>query len=69
MTEKLDFHIGEYDPAERPGASCDVVEEGEDLEAVEVPLAEALKMIERGEIVEGKTIMLLQQVALSGLAR
>ncbi|MCX5540841.1 hypothetical protein M3A49_15270 [Paraburkholderia sp. CNPSo 3076] len=69
VTEKLYFYLGEYDPAERPGAGGGVEEEGEDLEVVEVPLGEALRMIERGEIVDGKTIMLLQHAALRGLAR
>ena len=69
VTEKLYFYMGEYDPAERPGAGGGVEEEGEDLEVVEVPLDDALSMIERGEIVDGKTIMLLQHAALSGFAR
>ena len=64
VTEKLYFYLGEYDPAERPGAGGGVEEEGEDLEVLEVPLGEALRMIERGEIVDGKTIMLLQHAAL-----
>ncbi|RAR65940.1 ADP-ribose pyrophosphatase [Paraburkholderia unamae] len=64
VTEKLYFYMGEYDPAERPGAGGGVAEEGEDLDVVEVPLNEALAMIERGEIVDGKTIMLLQHAAL-----
>lgn len=69
VTEKLHFYMGEYDPAERPGAGGGVAEEGEDLEVVEVPLAEALRMIERGEIVDGKTIMLLQHAALQRLSK
>jgi nudix-type nucleoside diphosphatase (YffH/AdpP family) len=68
VTEKLYFYMGEYDPAERPGAGGGVMEEGEDLEVVEVPLAQALEMIERGEIVDGKTIMLLQHAALRRLS-
>ncbi|MCX5545200.1 NUDIX domain-containing protein [Paraburkholderia sp. CNPSo 3076] len=68
VTEKLYFYLGEYDPAERPGAGGGVEEEGEDLEVVEVPLGEALRMIERGEIVDGKTIMLLQHAALRRLS-
>lgn len=65
VTEKLYFYLGEYDPAERPGAGGGVAEEGEDLETIEVHLSEALRMIERGEIVDGKTIMLLQHAALA----
>ena len=38
--------------------------EGEDIEVLEMTLDEALKMIENGEIVDMKTIMLLQAAAL-----
>ncbi|WP_284732641.1 hypothetical protein [Larsenimonas rhizosphaerae] len=38
--------------------------EGEDIDVLELPLEEALAMITRGEIMDGKTIMLLQHVAL-----
>ncbi len=34
--------------------------EGEDIEVLEVTLAEALAMVERGEIVDGKTVLLLR---------
>ena len=36
---------------------------------LELPLAEALAMIVRGEIQDGKTIMLLQYAAMVGLDR
>jgi hypothetical protein len=45
-----------------------VEDEGEDLEVIEMPLRTALRAIDDGEIVDGKTIMLLQYVALRGLA-
>jgi len=38
--------------------------EGEDIEVIEVAFDDALAMIERGEIVDAKTIMLLQYAAL-----
>jgi len=38
--------------------------EGEDVERLELPFAAAMKMIETGEIVDAKTIMLLQYLAL-----
>ncbi|MGS0895024.1 NUDIX domain-containing protein [Burkholderia stagnalis] len=61
VTEKLHFFVGEYDASLRTGG---VAAEGEDLEVVEMPLQAALDAIERGEIVDAKTIMLLQYVAL-----
>ncbi|ALV57012.1 NUDIX domain-containing protein [Burkholderia cenocepacia] len=64
VTEKLHFFVGEYDASLRTGAGGGVAAEGEDLEVVEMPLQAALDAVERGEIVDAKTIMLLQYVAL-----
>lgn len=68
VTEKLYFYLGEYDASLRTGEGGGIAAEGEDLDVLELPLGEALAMIERGEIVDGKTIMLLQYAALRGLA-
>ena len=68
VTEKLHFFVGEYDASLRTGDGGGVAEEGEDLEVVEMPLDAALRAIERGEIVDGKTIMLLQYAALHAQA-
>ncbi len=69
VTEKLYFYLGEYDATTRTGEGGGIAEEGEDLEVVEMPLGEALAAIGRGEIVDGKTIMLLQHLALSQLSQ
>ncbi|OLL27740.1 GDP-mannose pyrophosphatase [Burkholderia sp. SRS-W-2-2016] len=71
VTEKLYFFVGEYDASMRINDGGGVVDEGEDLEVLELPLHTALKMIDDGEIVDGKTIMLLQYLALreAGAAR
>jgi ADP-ribose pyrophosphatase len=42
-----------------------LIEEGEDTQVVEVSLSNALEMIKTGEIRDAKTIIALQQVALS----
>ncbi|MCC8395714.1 NUDIX domain-containing protein [Paraburkholderia sp. MMS20-SJTR3] len=67
VTEKLYFFIGEYDASMRINDGGGVVDEGEDLEVLELPLRTALQMIDDGEIVDGKTIMLLQYLALREL--
>ncbi|MFN9472781.1 NUDIX domain-containing protein [Acidovorax sp.] len=64
VTEKLHFFIAEYAPGDRVRAGGGLVEEGEDIEVIEMPLAEALAGIASGRIQDGKTIMLLQHVAL-----
>ncbi|MCA1324114.1 NUDIX domain-containing protein [Herbaspirillum sp. alder98] len=68
VTEKLYFFTGEYDATTRINDGGGVKAEGEDLEVLEMTLDDALDAVERGEIVDGKTIMLLQHVALRELA-
>jgi nudix-type nucleoside diphosphatase (YffH/AdpP family) len=64
VTEKLHFFVAEYDSATRVGAGGGVEAEGEDLEVMELTLDDALTAVDHGEIVDGKTIMLLQHLAL-----
>jgi nudix-type nucleoside diphosphatase (YffH/AdpP family) len=64
VTERLYFFVGEYDPASRVSDGGGVESEGEDIEVLELPLDVALEMIASGEIVDGKTIMLLQYAKL-----
>lgn len=59
VTEILYFFVAQYSSEDRVGAGGGSADEGEDIEAVELPFDEALAMIDRGEIVDGKTIMLL----------
>lgn len=63
--EKLHFFTAEYDPGERGGGGGGLREEGEDIEVLELPLAEAWAMVGRGEIVDAKTVLLLQHLLLS----
>ncbi|EOC0207094.1 NUDIX domain-containing protein [Cronobacter dublinensis] len=67
VTEKLYFFVGEYHPMRRRGAGGGVAEEGEDIEVVKMPIDEALRAVRDGEIVDAKTIMLLQYAALNAL--
>src|SRR5690242_15530335 len=62
VTEMLHFFVAEYSPAQRRGDGGGVGEE--DIEVIELPFADALQRIARGEIIDGKTIMLLQHAAL-----
>ncbi|WP_244817797.1 NUDIX domain-containing protein [Caballeronia sp. Lep1P3] len=68
VTEKLYFYVGEYDGSMRVGDGGGIVDEGEEIEVLEIPLQEAMRMIGRGEIADGKTIMLLQHLALTRAA-
>lgn len=64
VTEKLHFFVAEYEPSDRVLAGGGMQEEGEDIEVIEMPLDEALAGIASGRIQDGKTVMLLQHVAL-----
>ena len=67
VTEKLHFFVAPYEPGERRSSGGGLVADGEDIEVLELRLAEALRMIDRGEIVDGKTIMLLQYAQIHRL--
>ena len=64
VTEKLHLFVAEYEPGDRIRSGGGLEGEGEDIEVIEMPLAEALAGIANGTIQDGKTIMLLQHVAL-----
>ncbi|MEU6136905.1 NUDIX domain-containing protein [Nocardioides sp. NPDC047086] len=66
VTERLHFFAAGYSPASRIGDGGGVAEEGEDIEVLELDFAESLAMIRDGQIIDGKTIMLLQWAALDG---
>jgi nudix-type nucleoside diphosphatase (YffH/AdpP family) len=67
VTEKLFFFVAEYDGGHRASAGGGDENEGEDIEVLEIPLEHAMEMIGRGEILDGKTIMLLQYAKLARL--
>lgn len=64
VTEKLYFFVAQYDSAERQQDGGGVLEDGEDIETIELELDDALSRIGSGEIRDGKTIMLLQYAKL-----
>lgn len=67
VTEKLHFFVAEYSPEKKLSTGGGDVSDGEDIEVLEITLNKALQMIETGEIIDGKTIMLLQYAKLHGL--
>ena len=67
VTEKLTLFTARYDAGSRVAAGGGLVEEGEDIEVLEIGLPAALDMIASGAIADAKTIILLQHLALKGL--
>ena len=66
VTERLHFFAAAYTPENRTSEGGGVADEGEDIEVLELDFAEALAMTRNGQIIDGKTIMLLQWAALHG---
>lgn len=64
LTEKLSFFTASYTPADRVSAGGGHVDEGEDIEVVEMQLDDALAAMFDGRIIDAKTIMLLQHLKL-----
>ncbi|MDR2236924.1 MAG: GDP-mannose pyrophosphatase NudK [Chryseobacterium sp.] len=67
VTEILHFFIAEYSQDMKIADGGGLEEEGEHIEVLELPFEEALAMIDRGEIKDAKTIMLLQHLRIKGI--
>ncbi|TWI58348.1 nudix-type nucleoside diphosphatase (YffH/AdpP family) [Pseudomonas duriflava] len=64
ITEKVSFFVAEYDASKRQDEGGGLADEGEDIEVLEMPLDEALGLIQQGQIQDLKTITLLYHAAL-----
>ncbi len=66
VTERLTLFLG-YVEGSAGAQGGGLADEGEDIEILRLPFAEALKQCETGEIADAKTVMLLQYAALKGV--
>jgi hypothetical protein len=67
VTEKVFFFVAEYERQHRVSSGGGDETEGEDIEVLEIPIDRAMEMVAGGEILDGKTIMLLQYARLEKL--
>ncbi len=67
VTEILHFFIAEYTSEMKVTDGGGAEHEEENIEVLEINIAEAMRMIGNGEIKDGKTIMLLQYIKLNNL--
>ncbi|HWM61314.1 MAG TPA: NUDIX domain-containing protein [Rhizomicrobium sp.] len=65
VKERVSLFLAEYDSTAARAKGGGHEAEGEDIIVLEMTLAEALSMVERGEIVDMKTILLLQAAKLA----
>ncbi|MBS0275712.1 MAG: NUDIX domain-containing protein [Proteobacteria bacterium] len=69
VTEKIHLFVGEVDAASKSGRGGGLADEGEDIEVLELPFAEAVARMQDGRICDAKTIMLLQYAQLHIFAK
>jgi len=67
VTERVYFFVAEYDEDSHIDNGGGLHSDGEDIEVLELNFHQALHMIETGEIMDGKTIMLLQYALIHHL--
>ena len=67
VMERMHLFVGSYSTRAAKGGGLQ--DEGEDIEVLEMPLADAFAMIANGEIVDAKTIMLLQWAQMRQLKK
>lgn len=64
VTEKCACYLALYTPGQTTGSGGGLADEGEDIEVLELGFDIAFGMIASGEIVDAKTIMMLQALKL-----
>ena len=67
VTEMLHFFIAEYSHAMKVTEGGGIAHEQEEIEVLELPMEQALQMVENSEIKDAKTIMLLQHLRLKNI--
>lgn len=67
VTEKLSFFTCRYSPADRISDGGGNPHEGEDIEVLEMPLSEAWAKVKSGEIIDAKTVLLIQHALIQAL--
>lgn len=67
VTEILHFFIAEYDAEMKVNEGGGLESEQENIEVLEIDFQKAIQMIENGEIMDAKTIMLIQYLQLKNM--
>jgi GDP-mannose pyrophosphatase NudK len=60
IMEKITYFTCIYSPADKISEGGGIAEEGEDIEVIETTLEEAAAMVVSGDIIDAKTVVLLQ---------
>lgn len=65
-SERIHIFYGEVSMADRTGAGGGVIDEGEDIRLISMPMADAISRAKSGQIQDAKTLIGLQWLELSG---
>jgi nudix-type nucleoside diphosphatase (YffH/AdpP family) len=69
VTERMHLFVGTYSEKSRAAKGGGLADEGEDIAVLEMPLNDAVAMVANGEIVDVKTIALLQWAQIQQLTK
>jgi GDP-mannose pyrophosphatase NudK len=67
FTELIHFYVASYRKDQKVAKGGGLEEEGEEIKVMEVPFAQAFRMMESGEIKDAKTILLLLHAKVKGI--
>ncbi|UEG50782.1 GDP-mannose pyrophosphatase NudK [Ferruginibacter lapsinanis] len=67
VTEILHFFVAEYSRSMKVHEGGGIAHEQEDIEVLEIPIEQAVTMMDNGEIKDAKTIILLQYIKLHNI--
>jgi len=67
VTEQLFMFVAAYSETMKVNEGGGLETEGEEIEVLEMPFAQAIEMVKKGEIKDAKTIMLLQYAQINQL--
>ena len=65
--ERIHLFLAEYDESSRISTGGGLPHEGEDIEVLEVPFDTAIEWVRQSAIIDGRTILVIQHLQLSGL--
>jgi nudix-type nucleoside diphosphatase (YffH/AdpP family) len=67
VTERLHFFVAAYEDSMKVGSGGGAEGESENIEVLELPFVKAMEMIQNGQIIDAKSILLLQYARIHNL--
>lgn len=67
LTEKMFLYVAEYDDTMKVNDGGGLDTEDEEIDVLEIPFSQAVEMVQNEEVIDAKTIMLLQYAQINKL--